>query len=176
MELYTYILTNFKISCEKISNWWRHNRLFVFFSSLAILVGNSEKSSHLKGGANRANILVNIARQHLLLKMLSRFAVATNMLAKGKIPQNVAPTFINIWTTLFASFASCFNLLYPNILDDIFNLWSFFYVIRIFISFSNVFPPFLIKQQQSLFLIIRLCFEKSLHDYFSKRYGGRKSI
>ena len=42
----------------------------------------------IKGGANRANILVNIACQHSLPKVLSRFAVATNMLAKGKISQN----------------------------------------------------------------------------------------
>ena len=50
----------------------------------------------IKVGANRANILANIARQHLLPKMLARFAVATNMLPKGKIPQNVALTFINM--------------------------------------------------------------------------------
>ena len=57
-----------------------------------MLRSKMEKKKNVKGVANRANI----AHRHLLPKMLVRFAVATNILAKGKIPQNVAPTFINM--------------------------------------------------------------------------------
>ena len=128
-----------------------------------------------KGRRNWANI----ASQHLLPKILARFAVATNMLAKRKIPQNVAPTFINmlinvgqLWATLLASFASCFDLLYlPTFWTTFSSLESFLYVIRIFISFLNVVPPFLIKQQQSpllnLFYIFKCwlkCWPKCLLD------------
>ena len=83
--------------------------------------------------------MANIARQHLLSKMLARFAVATNMLAKGKIPQNVAPTFINMLINVaqhWQAFASFFDLLYlPKFWTTFFSIFGIFYVFRIFISF-----------------------------------------
>ena len=82
-----------------------------------------------------------IARQHLLLQMLSRFAVATNMLAKEKIPQNVAPTLGHI----VGQFCKFFSICYTNILDYIFFLYleSFMSFEFLFHFISNVFLPFL---------------------------------
>ena len=48
---------------------------------ITVLLDVISDNSKYKAGANRDNILANTASQHLLANMLSRFAMATNILA-----------------------------------------------------------------------------------------------